>query len=299
MALTAAVIASLSGCADFFGSSTGEAKHVETTGPLTKENMMTPDEAVAKQLVPLADAVGQHVGAGWEPDGTLTPGAVGQAGDDCVLPDGTRGVSFTVEWLGPPVADVDEAAQAVQAAWKALGTDSEIVNDSHGPDDEGRILSDPPYLTGTYADDYIVQLVISMKGTVMVATTHCVIDPDQRKVPNGEVFATQASHDGWAPTGQVSALEQRTDPTDPSFGTHAFSSDGTDGSLPVTRHGPVGGPDPGNASYWDAKTESIVDAAKATLGKGASIPVGGTPGERLLKVPDIYIEHLTHKADPQ
>jgi len=174
MALTAAVVASLSGCADFFGSSTGEAKQVETTGPLTKVNMMTPDEAVAKQLVPFADAVGMQVGEGWKPDGTLTP----RVGDDCVLPDGTQGVSFTITWSGPGVADPDRAAQAIQAAWKKLGTDVEIVSDANGP--AGRILSDPPYLTGTYADDYFVQLVISKKGTVMEATTHCVIDPDQR-----------------------------------------------------------------------------------------------------------------------
>jgi len=100
------------------------------------------------------------------------------------------------------------------------------------------------------------------------------------KVPKGEVFATQATNDGWAQVGQVLALEARRDPTDPLFGAHDFSSDGTDGSRPVTQHGPLIGKDPDRASYWDAGTQSIANTAKVTLGRGQDIPVEGAPLDR-------------------
>jgi len=102
------------------------------------------------------------------------------------------------------------------------------------------------------------------------------------KVPPGEVFATQASADGLAPLGQLVTMEPRTDPTAPVFGAHTFSSDGSDGSRPVTNHGPIDGNSDTRASYWDVGTESISNAAQATLGRGADIPTRGTPWERLL-----------------
>jgi len=148
--------------------------------PLPKVNTMTPDEAVAQQIVPLAEAAGKEIGGKWEPDGTLTPFAVGQTGDDCTMPNGEPGISYTIVWRGPGVADVDAVAAKIQAAWKKLGTDVPVVTDnSMFGVGEGRVLSDPPYLTGVYKDEYIVQLTIGTKSTFMIGTTHCVPDPTE------------------------------------------------------------------------------------------------------------------------
>jgi len=140
---------------------------------------MTREEAVAV-IIRLADAAGEQIGEGWKPEGPLTPWSNGWPGDDCTLPNGHHGVSFTIVWRGPGVADVDAVAAKIQAAWKKLGTDVAIVaDDSRGGGDERRILSDPPYLTGVYVDEYGVELTIGTKSTAMSASTHCVPDPTE------------------------------------------------------------------------------------------------------------------------
>lgn len=172
-ALAVCAILVLTGCTSALTPS-GHASNAAT--PLPKVNTMTPDEAVAQQLKPLADAAGKAIGPGWKPQGTLTPGAVGQEGDACTLPNGKHGVNFTVVWTGPGVADVDATAAEIQAEWKRLGTDVPIATDNSLQGvGEGRVLSDPKYNTGSYPDGYAVQLTIGTKSTFMQATTHCLI----------------------------------------------------------------------------------------------------------------------------
>jgi hypothetical protein len=104
-------------------------------------------------------------------------------------------------------------------------------------------------------------------------------------VPNGQVFASQGHHDGWAPTGQ--AVSQRQDPTSPSFGAHVFSSEaGVDSSGnrldEITQHGPFAPGDRREShSYLDANTTALYNTALATSGRGDEIPVGGSPADRL------------------
>ncbi|GAA1445325.1 alpha/beta hydrolase [Leifsonia poae] len=105
-------------------------------------------------------------------------------------------------------------------------------------------------------------------------------------VPPGEVYASQGSHDGWAAAGQLGS--RRVDPTDPSFGATAFSSEAaTDDNghrlCPVTNHGPIGGGGPATYSYLDRGTASMYDSAKVTLGRGDEVHYGGLPVERILQ----------------
>lgn len=112
-------------------------------------------------------------------------------------------------------------------------------------------------------------------------------------MPTGQVFVTESSRDGLAPTGLATALEHRIDPSSPAFGAHDFSSDGSGALRAVTNHGPIDGNSATRASYWDPYTEAITDTAKVTLGQGASIPVGGTPLDRLETQADAFAHHLT------
>jgi hypothetical protein len=121
-------------------------------------------------------------------------------------------------------------------------------------------------------------------------------------VPDGEVFATQGHHDAWATTGQ--SVSQRQDPTAPAFGAHDFSSErGVDDQgqplNEVTQHGPFAPSDaPGKHSYLDNNTTAMYNTAKATMGKGSTMPVGGTPAERLsLQVQD-RIDDLFRTGTP-
>lgn len=100
-------------------------------------------------------------------------------------------------------------------------------------------------------------------------------------VPSGQVFASQGTHDGWAPIGQ--GLSGRTDPTDPGFGAHTFTSEATtiDGHEleGITQHGPFGSD--GGVSYLDNLSSAQYGTAKATMGEGDSLPHAGTPSDRL------------------
>jgi len=147
--------------------------------PLPKVNTMTREEAVAV-IIRLADAAGEQIGKGWKPEGPLTPWSNDWPGDDCTLPNGQHGVNFTIVWRGPGVADVDAVAAKIQAAWTKLGTDVPVVTqNSMSAVGEGRVLADPPYLTGTYPDGYGVELIIGTRQTVLNAITHCVPDPTE------------------------------------------------------------------------------------------------------------------------
>jgi hypothetical protein len=102
-------------------------------------------------------------------------------------------------------------------------------------------------------------------------------------VPAGEVFASQAEHDGWAPIGQ--SLSGRVDPTSAGFGAHVFSSE--DWTLNgvalsgVTRHGPFGDSSAGEVSYLDGLSTPLTVTAMISTGRGRQVPEGGTPVDRM------------------
>jgi hypothetical protein len=104
-------------------------------------------------------------------------------------------------------------------------------------------------------------------------------------VPDGQVFATQGSHDGWAPVGQI--ISGRLDPTADRFGAHVFSSESTvdEAGRPleaVAQHGPLAHTDDGDRySYLDDGTSAQYGFAQAAVGRGAALPRGGTPVERM------------------
>ena len=135
---------------------------------------MTPDEAIAKQLVPFADAVGKYLDGAWEPESTLTPEKVGQAGVPCTLQDGEPGRTYAVTWSGPATSDLDGTITKVQAAWKELGVDVEIVNPHDSALGDARVLSYPAYHSGTTADGYLLTLTLTTKISQLEAQTHCL-----------------------------------------------------------------------------------------------------------------------------
>lgn len=93
-------------------------------------------------------------------------------------------------------------------------------------------------------------------------------------VPPGQVFASQADHDGWAPIGQLTSRvvgDARIDPTDISFGAQNFSSEAAStpsGELlhAVDKHGPLGDGST-SFSYLDSNTTAQYNTALATVGR--------------------------------
>lgn len=99
-------------------------------------------------------------------------------------------------------------------------------------------------------------------------------------VPSGQVFASQARHDGWAPIGQLTShlvLEGRVNPTTASFGAHDFSSEAAvapSGEVlrAVDKHGPLGDGSE-TSSYFDVNTTAQYNTALATTGRGDEVIV--------------------------
>jgi len=97
-------------------------------------------------------------------------------------------------------------------------------------------------------------------------------------VPSGQVFASQADHDGWAPVGQVTSRvvgHARIDPTTPSFGAHDFTSEAAttpsgEALRGVDKHGPFGDGST-TYSYLDANTTAQYNTAMATVGRGDEV----------------------------
>ncbi|MFJ3394266.1 alpha/beta hydrolase [Leifsonia aquatica] len=112
-------------------------------------------------------------------------------------------------------------------------------------------------------------------------------------VPLGQVYASQAVADGWAPLGQV--LSGRTDPTGPGYGANVFTSESTtlDGRElnGVTRHGPFGAEDA--PSYLDGLSSAQYATAKATMGRGSDLPYEGTPDDRVALKTDSQLRKLS------
>lgn len=107
-------------------------------------------------------------------------------------------------------------------------------------------------------------------------------------VPEGQVFASQALADEWAWVGQ--GLSGRTDPTDPGFGAHPFSSEEAtvmdETSSAVSRHGPFGGASGG--SYLDDNSTAQRYAALIAMGRGDEVPRENDPLQRR----DLYEQEL-------
>lgn len=120
---------------------------------------------------------------------------------------------------------------------------------------------------------------VALLGSAGVAPA--IPDSSALQVPNGEVYASQSTHDGWAPIGQY--FSGRTDPTESSFDSHVFSSEATiiDGKeyRGVASHGPFGS-GPQSLSYLDANSSAQRYAAMVAVGRGAEIPVWGDPDQR-------------------
>lgn len=108
-----------------------------------------------------------------------------------------------------------------------------------------------------------------------------VVDSSGVQVPMGEVYASQSTRDGWAPIGQH--FSGRTDPTDPSFHSHVFSSEAVtldgDEYVRVGSHGPFG-PSGDSLSYLDPNTSAQHYAAMIAMGQGSDVPIWGEPAER-------------------
>ena len=138
-------------------------------------------------------------------------------------------------------------------------------------------------LKSTHADSVLLEGSAGIPA--WIAPTAASLD-----VPKGQVFASQAVHDGWAITGQstyLNPVDPRIDPTSNQFGAHDLSAEASPGLNAVTQHGPLVHK-PGNTSYsyFDANTTAIDNAARVTTGTGASLPVGDTPAERFVANPD-------------
>jgi len=144
---------------------------------------MTPDESIA-YVKQFADAVGSVIGSPMTvASGTLTPEADGYDGEDCTLPDGKPGWQYSLVWTGPAVSDPQSVIGAIQSKWKALGEDLKIQTAAQvtgDKSDTALILSDPPYLQGTYDDGYVLTLHVSTAGTSVLAQTHCVPIPKKK-----------------------------------------------------------------------------------------------------------------------
>jgi pimeloyl-ACP methyl ester carboxylesterase len=206
--------------------------------------------------------------------------------------DGDYSKVAVVAWLdySPPRADdtwgvahdylAEAGAQRLAGALNGLhavrsitgsGLDVSVVGHSYG--------STVSALALTHANaDHLVML-----GSAGVSLT--IPDAGALLVPSGEVFASQGRHDGWAATGQ--AISGRQDPTSPSFGAHAFSSEqGIDDKghplHAVTQHGPfVSAGASGKYSYLNDDTSAIYNTARIAIGQGSGLPVHDTPAERL------------------
>ncbi len=97
-------------------------------------------------------------------------------------------------------------------------------------------------------------------------------------VPPGQVFASQAEHDGWAPVGQFTSRmvgDARVDPTTPSFGARTFTSEATMAPTgaalrAVDKHGPFGDGS-STFSYLDPNTTAHYNTALAITDRGDEV----------------------------
>lgn len=194
-------------------------------------------------------------------------------------------------WIGyhPPMPDVrafevfsdDRAAtgavalsddlKALRSARSERGIELSVVAHSYGTDVAALALQ--------RADaDHLVLL-----GSAGIADD--VVDSSDLHVPEGQVFASQARRDEWAPIGQ--GFSQRTDPTSTAFGAQVFSSESAvvDGKQlwAVSKHGPIGAEVGWDASYFTRNTSALRNTALATIGDEQLLIMGGTAEDRVVR----------------
>jgi uncharacterized protein YukE len=208
------------------------------------------------------------------------PGAAGPSGGIAVVawldyspPGSTDVAGVEHDYLAKAgAARLSAALRGLDAVHSAYGLSDNVSVVGHSYGTAVAALA----LTSAYADHLV------MLGSAGVPNQ--IGDAGDLNVPAGEVFATQGHHDGWAPTGQF--ISHRLDPTEASFGAHAFSSetsyDDSGSKLnEVTQHGPFaarGSVD--EYGYLDENTTAMHATVMAIAGHGSEIPVGGTPDER-------------------
>lgn len=219
--------------------------------------------------------------------------ANGQRRKQAVVGDTTVDDLAVVAWIGyhGPMADDPSFTSVVANGRAHIGADAlaadlngfDAVRAASGHDVDLSVVAHSYgtnvatiALTKTRADHVVL---LGSAGVSDVAPNAAAL-----QVPQGEVFASQGSKDGWAITGQN--LSGRKDPTESSWGAHDFSSE-TQGSGAgalhgVTNHGPYDGKnDEGRYSYFDDGTTAQYDTARATMGLGDEIPERGTPMDRM------------------
>lgn len=178
------------------------------------------------------------------------------AGDD-IAEVGASQLAYDLQGLRATVAD-------------GSGTDLSVIAHSYGTDVAALALR-------RAEADHLVLL-----GSAGIANQ--VGNASHLNVPEGQVFASQAQLDGWAPVGQ--ALSQRIDPTSSNFEARVFSSEATtvDGRtlFGVGKHGPFGSESMLNASYLTSNTTAMYNAALATMGDSERLILGGTPEDRII-----------------
>ncbi|MFF1573611.1 alpha/beta hydrolase [Leifsonia sp. NPDC058292] len=217
-------------------------------------------------------------------------------------PTGSSAVIAWLDYFPPGSTDVvgvktDDSAKAgalrladslngLHAVYASQGRSPEISLVGHSYGSTVAAIA----LTSASVDHFV------MLGSAGISTT--IDSAAALNVPLGEVFASQAHHDGWAPTGQ--ALSGRQDPTAPGFDTEVFSSEAAVDAhgkelYEVTQHGPFGAPgDPESRSYFDRNTTSLYNTALVTTGRGAATISGGTPADRLaLQSRDRLVDWMT------
>jgi uncharacterized protein YukE len=152
--------------------------------------------------------------------------------------------------------------------WGAQSSQLSVVAHSYGTNVAAIALARP----GVSAGNVVMLGSAGVSGGAPVAGV--------LNVPLGEVYATQAVADEWAPLGQF--VSGRTDPTDPSYGAKVFTSEATSihgrDLKGVSSHGPFGSEK--EPSYLNDFTSAQYAAAMASMGKGAELQYEGTPNDR-------------------
>ncbi|GAB3614276.1 alpha/beta hydrolase [Humibacter ginsengisoli] len=169
---------------------------------------------------------------------------------------------------------LEGALNGIYAVHNGSTVDVSVIAHSYGTDVAALAL------TKSHADHLV------LLGSPGIAPE--VPNASAMNVPSGQVFATQAHHDGWANGGHFLADvagNPRADPTASSFGSHDFSSEYSKVNgitlNPVTQHGPFAHASGNHSySYLDDNTTAQFNAARATMGQGAQIAVGDTPSDR-------------------
>ncbi|KQT75239.1 alpha/beta hydrolase [Microbacterium sp. Leaf436] len=195
-----------------------------------------------------------------------------------------------VAWIGyhPPMPDIN-AAEVASDTRAAVGAASlardlkavEAVHQARHADVDLSVVAHS-YGTGvaTLALEHAHADHVILLGSAGISTR--IDSASDLDVPDGEVFASQALRDGWAPVGQL--LSGRTDPTDLTFGARVFSSEATvvDGTVfdQVDRHGPFEAGSDGASSYFTRNTTALYNTALATTGNDDRIIAGGSAQER-------------------